>query len=129
MKAGAISGALRLQRVAARKGFDWDDPEGLWRKLAEEIAELRAAAGDRARSREELGDLLFMVINLARHLGVDPSQALAGANAKFRKRFAHILRHEAELPPQGHPQRLERMEALWQAAKAKERPARRRVIP
>src|ERR1700758_1372434 len=112
--------ALRLQREAAAEGFDWTDPAGLWDKLAEEIGELQRAP-DAANRAEELGDLLFMVVNLSRHLGVDPGAALAAANAKFSRRYAYILKHLEGLPALGDPARLERMEALWQEAKRLER--------
>ncbi|MBL6749391.1 MAG: MazG family protein [Nevskia sp.] len=115
-----VADALRLQRQAAAEGFDWTDAEGLWDKLAEETGELRRAASQAERA-EELGDLLFMVVNLARHLGVDPRTALAAANRKFRRRFAYIMAHVHKLPPAGDPARLERMEALWQQAKRLER--------
>ena len=115
-----LAEALRLQLEAAAEGFDWTDPAGLWAKLAEEIGELQQAP-DAAGRAEELGDLLFMVVNLSRHLGVEPAAALAAANLKFRRRYAHILRHLDRLPPPGDPRRLERMEALWQDAKRLER--------
>ena len=115
-----LAEALRLQREAAQEGFDWTNPQELWDKLAEEIGELREA-GDLAARREELGDLLFMAVNLSRHLGVDPAAALTAANAKFTRRYALILQHLAELPPLGDPARLERMERLWQQAKASEK--------
>jgi uncharacterized protein YabN with tetrapyrrole methylase and pyrophosphatase domain len=115
-----LAEALRLQRQAAAEGFDWTDPAGLWDKLAEEIGELQQAP-DAANRAEELGDLLFMVVNLARHLEVEPAQALAAANAKFSRRYAHILKHLETLPPKGDPARLDRMEALWQEAKRLER--------
>ena len=115
-----LTEALRLQLEAAAEGFDWRDQAGLWDKLAEEIGELRQAADASARE-EELGDLLFMAVNLSRHLGVDAAAALARANAKFRSRYSLILEHLHELPPRGDPARLERMEALWNQAKALER--------
>jgi uncharacterized protein YabN with tetrapyrrole methylase and pyrophosphatase domain len=118
--ADPLAEALRLQREAAAEGFDWTDPAGLWDKLAEEIGELKGAP-DAAGRTEELGDLLFMVVNLARHLGVDPATALASANAKFQRRYGYILEHLQELPPRGAHGRLERMEALWQRAKALEK--------
>lgn len=116
-----FSEARTMQAAAAEQGFDWDDPQGLWDKLAEEIGELREAA-DPAHRQEELGDLLFMIVNIARHLGLDPVAALAGANAKFRRRYGHVAAHLEGLPPLGDPQRLVAMEALWQQAKRLERP-------
>ncbi|HKY90512.1 MAG TPA: MazG nucleotide pyrophosphohydrolase domain-containing protein [Nevskiaceae bacterium] len=113
-----IADALKLQLDAAAQGFDWRQADELWPKLAEEIAELREAAGQGPdRIRDELGDLLFMAVNLARHLGVDPAAALAGSNEKFRRRFGHVCRHRDRWAPEGDPSRLESMEALWQEAK------------
>jgi uncharacterized protein YabN with tetrapyrrole methylase and pyrophosphatase domain len=113
---GPLEQALRLQLAAAAEGFDWTDPAGLWDKLAEEIEELKQAPDARNRE-EELGDLLFMVVNLSRHLGVDAVAALTAANEKFGRRYGHILQHLSELPALGDPLRLQRMEALWQEAK------------
>lgn len=118
-----LRAAARAQRAAARQGFDW--PRGdrrLWAKLAEEIAELKAVQRRRPRAAEELGDLLFMIVNLARHLDVDAGAALAGATRKFARRYAHVIRHARRLAPRGDPRRLEQMEALWQEAKRLERP-------
>ncbi|HUP91592.1 MAG TPA: MazG nucleotide pyrophosphohydrolase domain-containing protein [Solimonas sp.] len=113
-----LAEALRLQLEAARLGFDWRHLGELWDKLAEETVELQQAAGEgRERAQDELGDLLFMVVNLARHLGVDASAALTGANAKFSRRFSHILQNLEKLPDLGHPQRIDAMEAFWQEAK------------
>ena len=111
-----------MQRRAARTGFDWPpgDP-ALWHKLHEEIRELKAVARRPAQAREELGDLLFMVVNLARHLKVDPALALEQAVRKFERRYAQVMRHARGLPPKGNPNRLMRMEALWQDAKRRER--------
>ncbi len=111
-----LDAALRMQLEAAALGFDWSASEELWSKLAEEIAELRAADTPEHRS-EELGDLLFMAVNLARHLGIDPAAALHAANAKFARRFAHVMRDPQALPPRGAPGRIEAMEKLWQDAK------------
>lgn len=129
MKAEPLRRAARVQRRAARQGFDWPpgDPR-LWRKLAEEIGELRRVRHDRARATDELGDLLFMVVNLARHLRVDAARALARAIAKFERRYGHVLRHARSLPPRGHPRRLARMEALWQEAKRRERAGARAKV-
>ncbi len=109
-----------MQRAAAREGFDWRHTAELWAKLAEEIDELRAARTP-AHRKEELGDLLFMLVNLARHLKIDPLQALAGANRKFTRRYAHVRADLESLPALRDPRRLDAMEARWQAAKAKER--------
>lgn len=114
--------ALRIQLEAAQLGFDWREARELWDKLAEEVEELKlAVAQGPERTEDELGDLLFMAVNLARHLGVDAQRALQQANAKFSRRFAYIMRHADELPPQDAPGRLEVMEILWQRAKQLEK--------
>lgn len=119
-----LAEALRIQLEAARLGFDWRHLGELWDKLAEEVLELKIAAGQgHDAAEDELGDLLFMAVNLARHLQVDPVQAIARTNAKFNRRFAHILQHLDTVPAQGNPQRLERMEELWQEAKRLEKGA------
>jgi uncharacterized protein YabN with tetrapyrrole methylase and pyrophosphatase domain len=115
-----LAEAGRIQRAAARQGFDWARLADVWPKLEEEIGELRAVARHRRRAQEELGDLLFMVVNLARHLGISPSAALRAGNRKFQRRYAHVMRHSAKLPPLGSRARLIRMEELWQEAKRKE---------
>lgn len=113
-----LAEALRLQLDAAREGFDWRETRELWDKLAEEIGELQAAVNEGpARIHDELGDLLFMAVNLARHLGVDAAAALTGANQKFARRYAHIQRYAQTLPPLGDARRIDAMEALWQQAK------------
>jgi MazG family protein len=88
----ALSRAAKLQKRAARVGFDWDDIEPVYAKVEEEIAEVRqAAAGEGAEALQaELGDLLFAAVNLARHHGVDPEIALRGANDKFARRFRAV---------------------------------------
>jgi MazG family protein len=115
--------AHTISSRVARQGFDWPDLEGVFEKLAEEIVELRAAAGvadpDRRReeAEEEIGDLLFVVVNLARHLGVDSEAALRRSNRKFRRRFGHVeasLAREGRTPLDSTP---EEMESLWQDAK------------
>lgn len=115
-----LADALQLQRDAAAEGFDWSDLDGVWDKLHEEIAELREAA-DAAHRQEELGDLLFMLVNLARHLGLDAPSALAAANAKFRRRYGHVRAGLDGYAPIGDPQRLVQMEARWQDAKRREK--------
>lgn len=119
----ALVEALKLQERAAKVGFDWSEPEPILDKIEEEIGELREALrqGDRTRVEDELGDLIFAVVNIGRHTDADPEMALRGTNAKFRRRFAYI---ETELEAAGETLEqatLERMEALWQAAKAIER--------
>lgn len=117
----ALLRALKLQKRAARVGFDWTDPKDVFDKLREELAEFEAEftapTRDAARLEEELGDILFCAVNLARHLNVDPEAALRGTNAKFDKRFRFI---EAALRAEGRSVEaasLEEMEVLWQAAK------------
>jgi len=117
---GVLAEALRLQAQAAAEGFDWSGLEDVWAKLDEEVSELRAAEGASERA-EELGDLLFMVVNLARHMKVDPGAALSAANLKFGRRYGYIMDHADSLPPLGTPSRLDAMETLWQQAKALEK--------
>jgi ATP diphosphatase len=119
----ALVEALKLQERAAKVGFDWSSPEPILDKIEEEIAELREAlaSNDKARVADELGDLIFAVVNIGRHVGTDPEMALRGTNTKFRRRFSHI---ETELEAAGETLEeatLQRMEDLWQAAKAIER--------
>lgn len=119
----ALTEALKLQEHAARVGFDWSEPEPILAKFEEEIGELREAfqTGDKSRISDELGDLIFAAVNLARHTKTHPEQALRGTNTKFRRRFNHI---EETLNASGETldeATLERMEALWQDAKAIER--------
>ncbi len=118
----ALHRAAKLTKRAARVGFDWPSTDEVFAKLEEEIGELKAeiAAGDAQKAAEEMGDLLFVVANLARKLGVEPEDALRGANAKFVRRFHFI---EAELAKDGRtPDQsdLAEMDALWDAAKAAE---------
>jgi ATP diphosphatase len=119
----ALTRAAKLTKRAARVGFDWPSTDEVFDKLHEEVAELRVeiASGDHDKARGELGDLLFVIANLARKLDVEPEDALREANAKFVRRFAFI---EAELARDGRtPDQsdLAEMDALWNAAKAAER--------
>jgi ATP diphosphatase len=116
----ALTRAAKLQRRAARVGFDWAEPEGAAEKVAEEAGEL-ARAGTPEEVAGELGDLLFAVVNLARMRGVDPEAALRGTNAKFQRRFAFIEAALAEAGRRPEDATLEEMDALWDAAKLAER--------
>jgi len=123
----AMTRALKLQRRAARVGFDWPAENALAEieaKLAEEMDEIKAemASGDKAAIADECGDLLFVCVNLLRHLGVDPESALRSTNAKFERRFRAVEDRMkaagfAALAEAG----LDRLEAAWQAVKAEER--------
>ena len=119
----AMLEAARLGSRAAKVGFDWPDAEGLLEKMAEELAEvsaeLQTTAVDRARLEEELGDVLFTAVNLARHLKVDADGALRAANAKFRRRFQAM---EAEAGGRAglESRSAEQWDQLWRLAKAKE---------
>ncbi|MCC6008941.1 MAG: nucleoside triphosphate pyrophosphohydrolase [Rhodobacteraceae bacterium] len=121
----ALMRAVKLQKRAARVGFDWPEPAEVLDKLAEEARELVEARDTSANHREEeMGDLLFVMANLARHLDIDPEAALRRANAKFERRFRFI---EESLDVMGIPfsdTSLAEMEALWQEAKRRERPAK-----
>jgi len=121
----ALMRAVKLQKRAARVGFDWADTADVVAKIREELAELEAAiAGDgeaaEAARREEVGDLLFAVANLARRLDVEPEAALAGANAKFERRFRRIEALLAETGKSPEQSDLAEMDALWDRAKAEE---------
>lgn len=119
----ALMRAQKLQGRAARVGFDWPDVSGVIAKIKEELAEVEEAiaSGDATHTQEELGDLLFAVTNLARFVKADAETALRDTNAKFTRRFEYI---EDALKAQGRHIRdasLDEMEALWNAAKEKER--------
>ena len=109
----ALERANKLQKRAARTGFDWPDASGARAKVVEELAELDAETEQAARE-EELGDLLFAVVNLARKLKIEPETALRAANAKFERRFRHI-----ETAPGFNDLSLDQKEALWVEAKSK----------
>jgi tetrapyrrole methylase family protein/MazG family protein len=113
----ALQQALEIQGRAARVGFDWSETESVWGKVDEEIAELRAAT-DNGEQEAELGDLLFAITNLARHLGVDPEAALRGTNNRFRRRFQHIERQAQNQNRAVSELSLEEMDRFWEEAKA-----------
>ncbi|GGG75403.1 nucleoside triphosphate pyrophosphohydrolase [Salipiger pallidus] len=119
----ALMRAVKLQKRAARVGFDWPSTDEVIDKIVEEAQELREAESPQ-HAEEEFGDLLFVMANLARHMDIDPEAALRAANAKFTRRFGQI---EDALATEGkHPSdsTLEEMDRLWDAAKAREKAAK-----
>jgi ATP diphosphatase len=125
VKAGlpALTRALELQKAASSVGFDWNDPRAVLAKIREEADEIEAAldARDDTEAGAEVGDLLFAVVNLARHVNADPETVLRGTNTKFERRFGAI---EAALAAKGQTAQqssLEEMDALWTEAKLAER--------
>jgi ATP diphosphatase len=119
----ALTRALKLQQKAGKVGFDWNDPMAVVAKIREEADEIEAdlRAGERGNAATEVGDLLFAVVNLARHLGADPESVLRGTNQKFERRFASIERTLAERGESPAQSTLAEMDALWNAAKAAEK--------
>jgi ATP diphosphatase len=117
----ALTRALKLQDKASKVGFDWNDPRAVLHKIREEADEIEAALdGDAADAAAEVGDLLFAAVNLARHLRADPEAVLRGTNRKFERRFAsieHALAADGKKPQDAT---LAEMDALWDAAKARE---------
>lgn len=124
----ALRQAQLVQERCRRVGFDWDRPEQVLDKVEEEIGELRQELArrrkSRARVKEELGDLLFALVNLARHLEVDAEGTLKDANAKFRSRFQCIEDYFAAERRELGQVSLDEMEAVWQQAKHKARPGK-----
>jgi len=119
----ALMRALKLQQRAGKVGFDWKDPMAVLDKIREETEEIarEIAAGERERTAVEIGDLLFAVVNLARHLDIDAETALRAANEKFERRFAAIERALAAQGKTPQDSTLAEMDALWNAAKAAEK--------
>jgi MazG family protein len=115
----ALTRARKLGDRAARAGFDWPDHEGPRAKVGEELAELDAAltSPDPARKEAELGDLLFSVVNLARHLGLDPEAALRKANERFARRYRRVELELARLGQSASSASPELLDRLWMAAK------------
>jgi tetrapyrrole methylase family protein/MazG family protein len=114
--------ALALQKKASKVGFDWPDPEPVFEKLQEEIAEIREAVEtkDRDSVESEVGDLLFSVLNLARLLDVDASRALAGTNRKFIDRFGQLERRVAERGSRVEELSLQDLDRIWDRVKREE---------
>jgi nucleoside triphosphate diphosphatase len=117
----ALTRALKLQNKASKVGFDWNDPRAVLHKIREEADEIEAALdGDVSNAAAEVGDLLFAAVNLARPLRADPEAVLRGTNRKFERRFAaieHALAADGKKPQDAT---LAEMDALWDAAKARE---------
>ena len=125
VKAGlpALTRAMQLQQKASSVGFDWNDPRAVLAKIREEADEIEAAL-DQGKNDEvaaETGDLMFALVNLARHVGADSDLALRGTNAKFERRFAFIERALAAQGRSLEEASLDEMDALWDQAKAGER--------
>ena len=114
----ALAGAMTISKKAAAAGFEWEDMAGVWAKVHEELDELKEAVarGDRAHAQEELGDVLFTLVNVARWCGVDPEAGLAGTNRRFLDRFSRV---EAALSGNLQGRSIRELEGLWRQAKAK----------
>jgi ATP diphosphatase len=121
----ALTRAIKLQNRAARVGFDWPDAGDVVAKVTEECNELVEAreTADADHMAEEFGDLLFVMANLARHLNIDPEQALRAANAKFTRRFSGVEQRLAAIGKRPVDSNLSEMDALWDAVKAAEKGA------
>jgi len=121
----ALTRALKLQQKAGKVGFDWNNPLTVLAKIREETDEIRTeiASGGRRKAAAEVGDLLFAVVNLARHLNIDPEAAVRSTNLKFERRFSAIERALARRGKTPKDSSLQEMDALWNAAKRTERPA------
>ena len=113
----ALAGAMTISKKAAKAGFEWDNLDGVWEKVREELAELQEAiaSGDTQHAQEELGDVLFTLVNVARWCGMDPEEGLAGTNRRFLDRFSRV---EAALGGNLQGNSIKQLEALWQEAKA-----------
>ena len=113
----ALAGAMTISKKAAAAGFEWDDMAGVWAKVHEELDELKeaVASGDKAHAQEELGDVLFTLVNVARWCGIDPEAGLAGTNRRFLDRFSRV---EAALGGELGGRSIAELEGLWQLAKA-----------
>ena len=113
----ALAGAMAISKQAAKAGFEWDDMAGVWEKVHEELDELKeaVASGDQGHAQEELGDLQFTLVNVARWCRLDPEEGLAGTNHRFLDRFSRV---ESALGGDLQGRSIQELETLWQAAKA-----------
>ena len=113
----ALAGAMAISKKAAKAGFEWEDIDGVWAKVHEELEELKQAvrSGDRGHAQEELGDVLFTLVNVARWCQLDPEEGLAGTNHRFLDRFSRV---ETVLGGNLQGRSISELEALWQQAKA-----------
>jgi len=116
-----LAQAVKLQKKASKVGFDWNNKYAVLAKIREELDEFEAEleAGEKAAQQDELGDILFALANLARHLKIDPDTALRGTNTKFRNRFAYIEQNIDKTGSTLEAASLEAMDALWDEAKGK----------
>ena len=112
----SLSGAMTISRKAAKAGFEWEDIAGVWSKVNEELEELKDAicSGDKAHAQEELGDVLFTLVNVARWYEISPEEGLAGTNQRFLDRFSRV---EAALDGDLEGHSIQKLEELWQQAK------------
>ena len=119
----ALLRAYKLQGKAAKVGFDWDDVAGVWAKVEEELGELRAAivSGDKAAAESELGDVLFAIVNYARHNKIEPEVALDGTNNRFATRFAHVEQRVEESGKEWQQFSLQELDKFWGEAKKLEK--------
>ena len=127
----SLAGAMTISRKAAAAGFEWDDIGGVWEKVAEELDELKEAlaSGNRDHAEEELGDLLFSLVNVARWCDLDPEAGLAGTNHRFLDRFSRV---EAALGGELQGKGIAELDALWQQAKTQiraEMPSQQPLAP
>ena len=113
----ALAAAMTISRMAAKAGFEWDAIDGVWGKVQEELDELKEAiaSGDRRHAQDELGDVLFTLVNVARWCGLDPEEGLAATNQRFLDRFSRV---ESALNGDLQGRSIQELEALWQQAKA-----------
>ena len=113
----ALAGAMTISKKAAKAGFEWDDMAGVWEKVHEELDELKeaVASGDNGHAQEELGDLLFTLVNVARWCQIEPEEGLSGTNQRFLDRFSRV---EAALDGDLQGRSINELEALWKQAKA-----------